>query len=108
MYVRNNFKVLMAESNEVAVAYLKEGAAVVLHHHIFYSRTGWVRRKAWKQPTLWLSVWPCKDMYSKLNTHTPDVGPMVVDGVADTGAQVCLWSATDFYKSGYKNKTLSK
>ena len=41
-------------------------------------------------------------MYSKLKTNTPDVGPMVVDGVADTGAQVCLWSATDFYKSGYK------
>ena len=92
----------MADSNEVAVAYLKEGAAVVLDHHVFDSRIGWVRRKAWKQPTLWLSVRPCGDMYSKLNTHTPDVGAMVVDGVADTGAQVCLWSVTDFYKSGYK------
>ena len=42
----------MADSNEVTVAYLKEGAAVVLDHHVFDSRIGWVRKNAWNQPLL--------------------------------------------------------
>ena len=32
----------------------------------------------------------------------------MVDGIADTGAQVCLWSLSDFYKAGYKKKELIK
>ena len=87
---RTDVKVSMPGNVEVAVTYLKEGVAVVLDHHIFDSRAGWVKRQAWKQPTMRLAVRPCGGIYSKLNTHTPDAGPMVVDGIADTGAQVCL------------------
>ncbi len=105
---KENHRVSLADKIEVAVTHSKEGAAIVLDHHIFDSRAGWVRRKAWSQPMLRLSVRPCRDMYSKLNVPTPDVNSMVVDGTADTGAQVCLWSAADFYKSGYKKRDLVK
>ena len=94
------------ESHRVAATHSKEGAKIVLDHHVFDSRAGWVRRKAWSQPMLRLSVRPCRDMYSKLNIPTPNVSSMVVDGIADTGAQVCLWSAADFHKSGYKKRDL--
>ena len=47
-------------------------------------------------------------MYSKLNQKVPTVESTVVDGVADTSAQVCLWSLSDYYKAGYKKKELIK
>ena len=99
---RESHRVSSAGKIEVAATHSKEGAKIVLDHHVFDSRAGWVRRKAWSQPMLRLSVRPCRDMYSKLNIPTPNVSSMVVDGIADTGAQVCLWSAADFHKSGYK------
>ena len=78
---KENHRVSLADKIEVAMTHSKEGAAIVLDHHIFDSRAGWVRRKAWSQPMLRLSVRPCRDMYSKLNIPTPNVSSMVVDGV---------------------------
>ena len=69
--IDNFVNISMAGSKEVTVASLgKEASAVVLDHHIFDSRIGWVRRNAWKQPSLRLSIRPCEEIYSKLNTHS--------------------------------------
>ena len=92
----------------VKIAYIKNEAAIVLDHHIFDSKAGWVKRNAWKQPTLRLISRPCNEMYSKLGHKVPTAESTVVDGVADTGAQVCLWSLSDYYKAGYKKKELIK
>ena len=103
---RLNFKVPGSRSTQVAMMQLKVGAAVVLEHHIFDPMTGWTKRKPWEHPRLRLVVRPCEEMYSNLNARIPDAGPMVVDGIADTGAQACLWSARDFYRAGYKKQDL--
>ena len=78
----------------------------MLEHHIFDPMTGWTKRKLWEHPRLRLVVRPCEEMYSNLNARIPDAGPVVVDGIADTGAQACLWSARDFYRAGYKKQDL--
>ena len=67
---------------------------------------GWIKRAAWKQPQLKLQVSPCLSMYSKLNTEPPRVSKTWVDGVADTGAQICLWGLSAFYKAGFKKSHL--
>lgn len=101
-------KISVAGIEDIEVAYIKHEAAIVLDHHIFDSTAGWVRRSAWKQPTLRLTSRPCIEMYSKLKSTIPTVVSTVIDGIADTGAQVCLWSLSDFYKAGYKKKELIK
>ena len=98
--------VSVASCKEVRIAETKKGPAVIIDHHIFDNDAGWQRRRAWKQPTLRMKARPCAEMYSQLNKETPDIEKVVVDGVADTGAQTCLWSMSEFYKAGYKKKDL--
>ena len=104
----NNIKTPTSCINEVAMTQLKDGAAVVLEHHIFDPKSGWVKGVLWEQPALRLVIQPCQSMYTKLGIRTPKVTPTVVDGIADTGAQVCLWNAADFHKSGYEKRDLIK
>ena len=104
----NNVKASTSGNDEVAITRLKDGAAIVLDHHTFDPESGWVKEIAWKQPALQLSIRPCQSIYAKLGLHTLRATPTKVDGIADTGAQVCLWSAADFYKAGYKRRDLVK
>ena len=104
---RSHFKIPISDKTEIAMVQLNEGAAVVLDHHIFDPKIGWVKERAWKQPTLQLIARPCQEMYSKLDTHCPKAVAMIIHGVADTGAQICVWSAADFYAAGYKESDLT-
>ena len=98
----------LSDNTEVALKRLRTGAAVILEHHVFDSRSGWVQREAWKQPKIRLSVRPCGGIYPKLDITAPSAGPVMVNGIADTGAQACLWGVADFYEAGYKKQDLVK
>ncbi len=104
--LRSHFQIPISDKAEITMIQLNEGAAVVLDHHIFDPKTGWVKERAWRHPTLRLIARPCQEMYSKLDTHCPKAVAMIVHGIADTGAQICLWSAADCYESGYKESDL--
>ena len=43
---RSHFKIPIPDKTEITVIQLNEGAAVVLDHHIFDPKTGWVKEKA--------------------------------------------------------------
>ena len=98
----------LSDNTEVALTRLRVGAAVVLEHQISDSRIGWVQRKAWKQPKIRLSVRPCGSIYPELGITALSASPVRVNGVADTGAQACMWGLADFYKAGYKKQDLVK
>ena len=81
--------------------------AVVLSHHMFDSIHGWRQRPADKQPSLKVDVKICVEMYDDLQiNHPPDIKPMSLEGVADSGAQSCLLSLRQFYKCGFKKSHL--
>ena len=85
----------------------KGRTAVVLSHHIFDSIHGWRQRPADKQPLLKIDVKPCNEMYDDLQVCPPPVSTLIsLEGVADTGAQSCLWSLRQFYKCGFKKNHL--
>ena len=94
----NHVKVLLSVNNEVTMMQSGKGVNVALDHHIFDYGFGWLKGRVWKRPS--------GDIYSKPRIHATDVVTMRVDGIADTGAQVSLWCAVDFYKSEYKKKNL--
>ena len=79
---------------------------VVLSHHIFEDGRGWMQKSAESQPMLKLNLSPCEEMYSKLDIGTPSVADAQVEGLADTGAQSCLWGMKEFYKCGFKRGDL--
>ena len=80
--------------------------AIVLSHHIFDSVNGWKQRCADKQPMLKIQIQPSRDMYDRLCITAPPVNASVIEGVADTGAQSCLWGLRDFYRCGFKKHQL--
>ena len=47
-------------------------------------------------------------MYARLSVQVPDVNETDVDGIADTGVQICLWGLSSFYKAGFKKVHLIK
>ena len=104
----DNLGVPGSSSNETSVVQQRGEVAMALHHHAGDPTSGGAGERVRQQPTLQLSVRPCQDAYSRLNIHAPKVAPVTVDGIADTGAQACLWSATDFYGSGYEEQDLVK
>lgn len=79
---------------------------VILTHHIFESGKGWLQKQAENQPKLRVNLSPCKDMYNKLKMVHPSLATVQCDGLADTGAQSCLWGMQEFYKCGFKKKDL--
>ena len=84
----------------------KGRVAIVLSHHIFSSERGWMQKSAEGQPKLKITVSPCSRMYDRFNLEVPRVAAAQIEGLADTGAQSCLWGIKDFYKCGFKRSQL--
>ena len=92
----------------VEVSRSSRGCTLVVENHIFTNMVGWIKREAWKQPMLKLKASPCSSMYARLSVQVPDVKKTDVEGIADTGAQICLWGLASFYKAGFKKVHLIK
>ena len=90
----------------IATTRHKGRLAIILSHHIFDSVDGWKQRRADKQPMLKIEIQTCADMYDKLGVRAPPVNTSSIEGVADTGAQSCLWGMSQFYKCGFKKHQL--
>ena len=101
-------KVVREEFMGVEVTRNGRGCTLVVENHIFDNVVGWIKREAWKQPMLRLKAFPCSSMYSRLSVTVPSVKETMVEGIADTGAQICLWGLSAFYKAGFKKSHLIK
>ena len=101
-----NVKASAPGNIRIAPKQAKDRAPVVLNHHIFDPKSGRGKGTARKQPAPRLSIQPYQSVYSNPGIHTPQATPRMVDGTADTGAQVRLWSAPDFNKPGYVRRDL--
>ena len=79
---------------------------IILDHHIFDTYRGWVCRKAEPQPMIKVRMSVHKHDYEALDLPAPSEISVVMNGVADTGAMLCLWGAKHFYRAGFKKKDL--
>ena len=66
--------------------------ALVLDHHIFDSKKGWIRAESMQHPTLRLRLTVNREDYNQVGTTFPNVQPSYVTVVTDTGAISCLWN----------------
>ena len=98
--------IAMINNKRIETTRYKGRKAIVLSHHIFDSANGWRQRSADKQPMLKVRIEPCRDMYEELEISYPSVKGSVIEGIADTGAQSCLWGLSQFYKCGFKKHQL--
>ena len=73
---------------------------------VLSSERGWMQKSAEGQPKLKITVSPCSRMYDRFNMDVPRVAAAQIEGLADTGAQSCLWGIKDFYKCGFKRSQL--
>ena len=88
----------MSDSNEVALVQLTEGTVTTAVRHVHDCSLGWCSRKAGRLTRL------CGDKHPRLNTSTPGIILAKVGGTMNTSAQACTRTATDVYKSRYKEK----
>ena len=78
---------------------------VVLNHHIF-TPSGWSRVSKLSHPKLRVRIHTDPADYDQLNAVQPTIVPKYIDVVADSGAQSCLWSRSEFLRSGFSMKDL--
>ena len=72
-----------------------ELAAMSLNHHIFTDE-GWTRVSSFAHPRLRVAASVHRDDYNSLGVRCPTVKPRNIEVVADSGAQSCLWSRSEF------------
>ena len=78
---------------------------VILNHHIF-TPSGWSRVSKLSHPKLRVRIRTDAADYEQLNAVQPRIIPKFIDVVADSGAQSCLWSRSEFLRSGFAMKDL--
>ena len=80
---------------------------VELDHHIFTAR-GWEKAVSFSHPIMKVKISTHLDDYQHFNKKHPKVTPVIIDVVADSGAQSCLWSRKEFLNCGFtKNDLIS-
>ena len=84
----------------------RDDKQIVLDHHIFDSHDGWKKSESMPHPTLRLTLSTNASDYTHVGATCPNVAPVSVTVVSDTGAQSCLWSLHDFYRCGFKDSDL--
>ena len=93
------------ENEVVDVHELVELRGIVLDHHIF-TKDGWTRAQTMPHPSLNLRLSTDRDDFGKFKVPYPRISPKQLDVVVDSGAQSCLWSRSDFLKSGFNTHDL--
>ena len=74
-----------------------------LDHNIFTTR-GWEKAVSFSHPLMEVEISTTSVDYQHFNRKHPDIKPVRIKVVADSGAQSCLWSMKEFLDSGF-NKT---
>ena len=98
--------IAVISDRKIETTRFKGRKAIVLSHHIFYSINGWRQCSADKQPMLKIRIGPCCAMYADLEFPFPEVKWSDIEGIADTGAQSCLWGLSQFCRCGFKKHQL--
>lgn len=78
---------------------------VELDHHIFTTR-GWEKAVSFSHPLMEVEISTTSVDYQHFNRKHPDIKPVRIKVVADSGAQSCLWSMKEFLDSGFKKTDL--
>jgi hypothetical protein len=76
-----------------------------LDHHIF-TRSGWAAARTLTHPKVQLRLTTNKDDYQAFDVSFPQISPMHLAVITDTGAQSCLWSRNSFDNSGLRSSDL--
>ena len=74
-------------------------------HHIFTAE-GWKHAQSLSHPTVQLEVSTVKEDFEDFGARYVELAPKLVDVVADSGAQSCLWSRDEFLECGLELKDL--